>query len=161
MKLTRGGILTYGRRRRRRRRSGRRRCACCGRSSRARRRPAKSSNSSDVASRRKWRASGAPPLAYNLLHTHTHTAAFLTFRACLVVVAVARSNMIPSSSVEELEDAFNTAKNALETELSFKEEQLQVSPLLLRLFHHPGLTACVVCVCVLCRVCVCVCHRHS
>jgi hypothetical protein len=34
--------------------------------------------------------------------------------------------MIPSSSVEELEDAFNTAKNALETELSFKEEQLQV-----------------------------------
>jgi hypothetical protein len=36
--------------------------------------------------------------------------------------------MIPSSSVEELEDAFNTAKNALETELSFKEEQLQVSP---------------------------------
>lgn len=38
-----------------------------------------------------------------------------------------RSNMIPSSSVEELEDAFNTAKNALETELSFKEEQLQLT----------------------------------
>jgi len=39
--------------------------------------------------------------------------------------------MIPSSSVEELEEAFNTAKNALETELSFKEEQLQVCSCLL------------------------------
>lgn len=35
--------------------------------------------------------------------------------------------MIPSSSVEELEDAFNSAKNALEAELSFKEEQLQLT----------------------------------
>jgi hypothetical protein len=48
--------------------------------------------------------------------------------ACALVLLTwaRRSNMIPSSSVEELEDAFNTAKNALETELSFKEEQLQV-----------------------------------
>jgi hypothetical protein len=63
--------------------------------------------------------------------------------------------MIPSSSVEELEDAFNTAKNALETELSFKEEQLQVSSASPRpspsafaaFFTRASPCACVLCVC--------------
>jgi len=38
-----------------------------------------------------------------------------------------RLNMIPSSSLEELEEAFNNSKNMLELELSIKEEELRAT----------------------------------